>query len=252
MTGVTNFWPLLVSPSPRDIPEVLEAHRRLPYDMLYAKYFTERNAYPLLRNYFLEHPEYTHMIICPDDLVIKPEDVDMLRQDLYENDYPILSGMCNVDLDINKDSYSITLNIPHPMRPLLPKEGTRRWGWRWYAWYNDDLIKKEQELQKRVILQVWHSGFALQAIRRDVVESFGFETDAKANSLEHWECAGTDVMYSNSCALTGVPIYADPRIKMLHLRKSGPVEITLGDPYLVLYHAHSKEGQQIPIELKQS
>jgi hypothetical protein len=239
-----KFHPLLCSPSPRDIHEVMEAHKKLPYDMLYAKYFTERIAYPLLRQYFLEHKQYTHMILCPDDLVIKPEDMKQIKHDVLEGDYPVISGICNVDLDINKDSYTICLNIPHPVRPITRKE-ERIWKhgsipafalpWRWYAWYNDDLIKKEQELQKSIIIRVWHSGFALQAIRRDVVEQIPFQTDAVANGLEHMECSGTDIIYSNSLAASGIPQYADPRIKMVHLRHSGPIEITLGDGFLKFY-----------------
>jgi len=244
----TEFKPLLVSPSPRDILQVLSAHRSLDADMLYAKYFTERNSYPLLKDYFLKHPEYTHMIICPDDLVILPKDLVQLAVDIYNNDYPIISGICNVDLDITKDFYSITENIPHPVRPLMPKEGERKWGWRWYSWYNDVSIKREQELQKQEIIQVWHSGFALQALRRDVVEQIDFVTDSEANDIQNWESAGTDVMFSNSCALSGIPIFADPRIKMLHLRKSGKVEITLGDGELRFYPNGSKDYSLVPIE----
>jgi len=244
----TEFKPLLVSPSPRDISQVLLAHRSLDADMLYAKYLTERNAYPLLKDYFLKHPEYTHMIICPDDLVILPKDLVQLAVDIYNNDYPIISGICNVDLDITKDFYSITENIPHPVRPLMPKEGERKWGWRWYSWYNDISIKREQELQKQEIIQVWHSGFALQALRRDVVEQIDFVTDSEANNIQNWESAGTDVMFSNSCALSGIPIFADPRIKMLHLRKSGKVEITLGDGELRFYPNGSKDYSLVPIE----
>lgn len=190
------------------------------------------------------------MVLCPDDLVIKPEDVEKLEADILEMDYPIISGICNVDLDINKDKYSICENIPHPVRPLLPKEGTRRWGWRWYSWYNDETIKREQLLQNKKVIQVWHSGFALQAIRRDVVKELEFVTDAKANELTNWECAGTDVMFSNSCGLSGIPIYADPSIKMLHLRKSGPVEITLGNPFMALYLAGQDTPQTFTLELE--
>lgn len=246
-----KFNPLLVSPSPRDIKEVLEAHRLLPYNMLYAKYFTERNAYPLLRDYFLKHKEYTHMIICPDDLLITPNDIETLKSDILQDDYPILSGICNVDLDVTKNFWSITENIPHPVRPLQPKEGERKWGWRWYSWYNDSKISQEQALQKRSIIQVWHSGFALQSLRRDVVESIEFVTDSEANGIENWESAGTDIMFSNSCSLTGIPIFADPRIRMLHLRKYGKVEITLGNGELRFYPANSSEYQKIEIELKQ-
>jgi len=238
MTGLKEWKPLLCSPSPRNIPEVLEAHRRLPYDKLYAKYFIEGDAYWHLRNFFLKSKEYTHMILIPDDLVVLPQDMEQLWYDLQEYDYPILSGMCNVDLDTMRDYFSITENLPHPVRPLKKVDDPERrrwWGWRWYAWFNSEMIKKEQIRQaamtgyRHPIFRVMHSGFALQCLRRDVVEKISFVTDAADNAMPQAECSSVDIMFSNSCALANIAIMVDPRIKMLHLRHGGPVEIELGD-----------------------
>lgn len=233
MVGIKSWNPLFCSPSPRDITEVIQCHQKIPYDRLYAKYFIEREAYWHLRNFFLQHKEYTHMVIIPDDLVFTPEDVEQLYNDLKEYDYPILAGICNVNLDNFKDYYAITQNLPHPIRPLKKQDdpdGKRRWlGWRWYVWYNDSTIKDEQERQKRTIIRVMHSGFALQCLRRDVVEAIAFTTDAEDNGLVNLECSSVDVMFSNSCAIAGIAIMIDPRIKMLHMRHSWPVEITLGE-----------------------
>ena len=204
MSIVVKFNPLLCSPSPRDIPEVYEAHRKLPYDKLYAKYFIEREAYWHLRNFFLMHEEYSHMIICPDDLVIQPEDFELLKADILQDDYPILSGLCNVDLDIYRGFLSATQNLPHPKRPLIARDEPdykKRWGWRWYAWFSKDTIKQEQERQGREIIQVMHSGFAMQALRRDVVKAIEFTTDAAENGITEAETSSVDVMFSNSCAM---------------------------------------------------
>ena len=75
---MTKINPLLCCPSPRDIREVYEALRETGYDRLYAKYYPEKTAYNLLRDYFLDHTEYTHLVICPDDLIIKKEHIDSL------------------------------------------------------------------------------------------------------------------------------------------------------------------------------
>lgn len=234
MTGIDYWNPLFCSPSPRDIDQVTKCHQQIPFDRVYAKYFVEREAYWHLRNFFLQHPEYTHMIIIPDDLVFTPQDVKSLYHDLREYDYPILSGICNVDLGEYKDKWSITQNLPHPVRPLKKCDDPTRkraWlGWRWYAWFDDDTIKAEQQRQKSEIIRVPHSGFALQCIRRDVVEAIEFTTDGPDNGLANVETSSVDVMYSNSCAIAGIAIMVDPRIRMLHLRESGPVEITLGEP----------------------
>lgn len=174
------------------------------------------------------------MVLIPDDLVFTPQDVEQLYADLKEYDYATISGICNVDLDANRDKYSITENLPHPVRPLKKidcKEPHRRWfGWRWYSWFTDKTIAEEQKRQDRIIIRVQHSGFALQAIRRDIVEQTEFRTDGPDNGIEgNSETSSVDVMFSNSLGLQGIAIFVDPRIKMLHLRHSGPVEISLGD-----------------------
>lgn len=257
MTGITSWKPLFASPSPRDIPQVIKCHQQLKYDRVYAKYFVERAAYWHLRNFFLQHPEYTHLILIPDDLVFTPDDVEQIYKDLQENDYPILSGICNVNLDSHKDRWSITENLPHPMRPLQKCDdptGDKAWyGWRWYSWFTDKTIEEEQKRQNSTIIRVPHSGFALQCIRRDVVEAIEFVTDAKDNGLEDVETSSVDVMFSNTCMFARIPIMVDPRIKMLHLRNQGPVDITLGNPeiwYIVngekrTYHFAEKEDRQV-------
>ena len=126
------------------------------------------------------------------------------------------------------------LDGPVRFHPGDDPTGKRWWGWRWYSWYNADTIKKEQLRQsgqagyRHPIFRVMHSGFALQCIRRDVVEMISFVTDAADNGLKESETSSVDIMYSNSCAIAGVAIMVDPRIKMLHLRHAGPVTIELG------------------------
>lgn len=236
MSGIKDWNPLFCSPSPRDIPEVMECHRRLPFDRLYAKYFVEREAYWHLRRFFLSHPEYTHLVLIPDDLVFKMSDVEQLYRDLREYDYAILSGICNVDLGPNRDKWSITENLPHPIRPLKKvdnPQGNRRWfGWRWYSWYTNESIRDEQKRQNREIFRVQHSGFALQSIRRDIVERVEFITDAVENGIPESETSSVDIMFSNLCGAAGFAIFVDPRIRMLHMRQAGPVEITLGNAEL--------------------
>lgn len=245
VAGIQAWNPLFCSPSPRDIAEVTRAHQKIPFDRLYAKYFVEREAYWHLRNFFLKHDEYTHLVIIPDDLIVEPHHVAQLYKDLEECDYAVLSGICNIDL-AHPHLYSITENLPHPVRPLkkidCPTETPqRRWyGWRWYSWFTDKTIQDEQKRQNSIIIRVQHSGFALQAIRRDVVEQIEFMTDALENGIKESETSSVDVMFSNSCGAAGIPIFVDPRIKMLHLREAGPVEIILGDSELW----HIKNGDK--------
>lgn len=213
--------PLLCSPSPRDIEKVRDALMECPYDILYAKYYREKLAVTNLYEYFMAHPEYTHFIYCPDDLVIRPEHLSSLKKILDARDYPILSGVCNVDLDDMKDFLSITYNLPHPAKHIKGKQ----LGWRYYHWYHKN--------DGNGVVQTLHSGFAAQIIRRDVLEKIKFDNDASFNPLENPNEAGSaDVMFSNTCAIACLPIVASLDVRMLHLRHHGKIEITLGNPFM--------------------
>ncbi len=222
--------PLLVSPSPRDIREVYEALKETGYDRLYAKYYPEKTAYNLLRDYFLDHEEYTHLVICPDDLIIKTNDIAHLVHILEKHDFPVLSGVCNVDNGANKDLLNITFNLPHPRR-MVPER--KQVGWRHYHW-----VHKDQKFQTE-LLPFLFSGFAAMFIRRDVVKRYKFTADATQNSTPSLITEAIDVMFANVCAIEGIPQMVDTAVRMEHLKgKERFFDITLGNGELRLYHAN--------------
>lgn len=250
---------LIAVPSPRDIKQVLKAHDKLEEEVAYAKYLPERIAYNLLRDYFLNYTDCTHMVIAPDDLVIEQHHIDKLKQDISEYDYAVISGLCNVAQGKGLDElYSITENLPHPLRPAIeptvPEKIRHEWGYRWYAWYSKAALKKEIQRQSssttkpKEIIRVWHSGFALQAIRRDIVKVIQFQTDVleQGPGFEKMETASTDIMFSNACAFLKIPIYVDTKINMLHLRSAGDIEIMFGDYQLQIKHRDGTRETYIP------
>lgn len=212
------FNPLLCSPSPRDIREVEEALKGIGYDILYAKYYPIEEAAKRLKQYFLEHEEYTHFIWCPDDLMVTQAHLDKLEKTLQEKNYPILSGVCNVDTDENKLFLSITKNLPHPTR--INEFG---YGWRYYHWYHVSEVKG--------IMKVNHSGNACGIFRRDIMEKLPFQDDSKFNA-DNGRFGSVDVMISNMCAHKKIPIMVDTDVKMLHMRHSGQIDITIGDGFM--------------------
>lgn len=227
MSAKINF--LLASPSPRDIREVYDALKACPYDRLYAKYFPEIQAYNLMRQYFLARPQYTHLIICPDDLLIKKENVERLAELLKEHDYDNLAGVCNVDLGENKDLLNVTTNLPHPTR-TVPERGIV--GWRFYDW-----IRRDKRYEEK-ITTVPFSGFAAQAINRRTVEKFKFQDDSKFNGTPDLMTGAIDVMWANQCATSKPPIkqHVDMSNRMKHLKLQSKFwDIQLGDGEIRLY-----------------
>lgn len=227
---MTKINPLLCSPSPRDITDVYEALKETGYDRLYAKYYPEKTAYNLLRDYFLDHEEYTHLVICPDDLIIRKKNIDTLIWDLEQKDYPILSGVCNVDSAATKDFLNITWNLPHPKR-TVPEKGVI--GWRHYHW-----VHKDQKIDP-VVRPFLFSGFAAMFIRRDVVKRYKFTDDANQNGTPSLITGAIDVMFANICAIENIPQMVDTAVRMEHLKgKDRFFDIALGDGELRLYHAN--------------
>lgn len=234
--------PLLCCPSPRDITEVYDELKKTGYDRLYAKYFPEKIAYEKLREYFLDHDEYTHLVLCPDDLVIKKEHFDQLIQDLEKSNYAVLSGVCNVDNGVHKDYFNITENLPHPTR-LVPERD--QIGWRWYSWVHKDTIFSNP------ITSFWFSGFACMVLRRDVVNRIGFIDDARTNGTPDLMTGAIDVMFANACAMEKIPQMVDTRVIMEHLKgKERFFDIILGDGELRLYHANKDTYELIYAEPK--
>ena len=222
-----NF--LLCCPSPRDIKEVYVELIKCPYDRLYAKYFPETTAYRLMRDFFLSHLEYTHLMICPDDLVIKAENVEMIRAELEKQDYDNLAGVCNVDLKENADLLNITTNLPHPKR-TVPERG--QVGWRFY-----DRIPRNR-VHDEDIITVPFSGFAAQAINRKTVERLKFVDDSTFNEQQGLQTGAIDAMWANQCAFAKPPIKQHVMLKnrMKHLKKKNKFwDIMIGDGELRYY-----------------
>jgi hypothetical protein len=191
--------PLLAIPSPRDISQFKEHVDKLRIDKLWLKYYKEIHAFEHIRNYFLKHKEYTHLIICPDDLIVKPYDLTRLIAGLNRYDHAVLCGVCNIDkLPVNLNQLAIT-----PLKHVPNVDVVMRR----YVW----ISTKSKRIRKGEIFQVGYAGFPLFAIRRDIVEMIPFRYDG---------ICCIDVFFCWDCHRAEVPIFVDPKINMLHLKIS--------------------------------
>lgn len=180
--------PLIGIPSPRDIPEFLSAIALIHDDKIWAKYHTEFDAYCILRNFFLEHTEYTHLVIIPDDLIVTRSEYEYLKEQV--KNYPVFSGTCNLDLKSeNKDLFickldwnKLDLGIGYLTRAEL------------------DRLPGVQEMA--------FEGFACCFIRRDVVEKVPF-----VGSLT---CGYFDRRFAYDCKQLDIPLMVDTSIRMHH------------------------------------
>lgn len=212
---------LLCRGSPRsDIINVETWNDKLSCDNYIVRYLPEHRAYKEMRRYFLEHKEYTHMVLATDDIVVLPEHVKKLQRALEEYDCPVLSGMMNVDQNDTK-----TVNISYRI-------ATKERRFRTYYWIH------RKDLPKDDIIQVEFSGFPLMAIKREIVERFEFDADRIFEGKKSENGASLDLVFCWKCKENNIPIYVDTRIDMKHLRKSGRMHI----------HAKQPRFDFIPVE----
>lgn len=192
---------LLAMPSPRDIDDVIRAWENLPDDQLHVKYFKEWSAYQQIRNFFLDHIEYTHLAICPDDLVITPKDLDYLKDDIEKFDFPVVSGMSNVNMD-KPDLMNVMIgSIPAKMA-----QNRTPFAWNKFRDFKQDLTK------------VLFSGFPLMIIRRDIVEKIDFDSESKLDGFDPDQVGNLDIHFCWRCYENNIPIWVDRRARMIHLR----------------------------------
>jgi hypothetical protein len=205
---------LIVSPSPRQIlqcKEGIDDIKGVP--KLIVKYFKEADAYKIMRDYFLKHKkDFDYMAIAPDDLIVGQRYYDMLIKDLEKEKYPVLSGVCNLNLLGSPERLAICID----KLPNIHKQE------REYAWA--DTRNKDHPVPSGII-KVKFSGFPFMFIRKDIVEQIDITGDLPYNlDLPPHSHGSTsmDLQFCWDCDKKGIDIYCDTRVRMVHLSGAIP------------------------------
>jgi len=210
---------LVCIPSPRDIKEVTENWTTYDHDVVVAKYMLHHEAQKFLREWFLEHTEYTHLAWIPDDVVVDYGDLETLWS-YAKDDYPVLSGICPVDEDETRPR-----GIPLVIQKVIPT-GDRHSGDEYK--HPREWVYKHELYPCDNIIRVEHSGFPCMIISRDVMERVSWRGSTKlGKDLE----GNYDWQFSQDCKKMNIPIHVMPYVYLKHLRnqqskeaKSNPIE----------------------------
>lgn len=212
--------PLLVIRSPKDWKPNIESYAKIDFiDKLWLKNFPLESANSIMINFVINHPKYTHIIICSGDVTFDEKPWIILLKDLLEHDYPVLSGCCNY-CDRNWKAKGICRyckegeNHPHinitfdPIR--LDTKLTR-------DSYN--FVSEGWRRRNPVIKQVWFQGFAPAIIRKDVFIKVGFKSLVGyvirgAEWMRKFEA--DDLMFAICCSLLGYSQFCDFRAFIRH------------------------------------
>lgn len=211
---------LLGRASPRaNIPEVEDENSKINCDKLLVQYYSEIPAYKIMRDFFLKN-DYDYLVLATDDIVVKPEHIERLKQSLETSGLPVLSGMMNVDQHeyLKEDG---NLNICYELA-LKDKK------LRYYNWI------KRNELPDKEFFQVKFAGFGLTAIRRDIIERYEFAGDGIFKGKGMSFGASLDFVFCWWCHENQVPVWVDSKIDMQHLRTSGTHQVGTRHPRIWL------------------
>lgn len=180
---------LVACPSPRDIPEFLEAINAVKEDRFFAKYMPEKFAYDTIYDVFSTHKEYGWLVIWPDDLVVRPDQFEQLMAD--SKTYPVIGGYFNRNWQ-DRSLMSVVVNHPN------------------HKW------RTEQEIQEYVkakggnpIIKVEQDYFGCTFIHRDVLTKIGGFRGVPNSSFDYG--------FSLDCMKHGIPMHIDTRVKLVHL-----------------------------------
>jgi len=192
--------PLLVYLQAGDYPEVLEPLKEIPCDKLILKYMAYPWPHDLAREFFLQHEEYTHLIIHPQDLVVTKEDYFKLYNDIRKYNFPVLSGVCNVS---NHGKFKALWSISKKLPSLIHNK-------RYY-----EFMPMGEGLG---IIDVKFQGFIFCFIKRNVIERTTINGDYIFRGAIHINGgAAPDLTFCHNCDEIGVKIYVDTNVRMKHL-----------------------------------
>lgn len=211
---------LLFRGSPRsNIEEVENYNIKLEKvcDVLNIRYMQEIPAYANARRIFLQG-KWDYFVIATDDIVVTPEHVEQLKEDLTDHD--VIGGMMNVDqTEYMKEDGN--LNICYE---LALKDRKLRF----YNWI------KRNGLPEDDIFKVKFNGFALLGIKRDIIKDIEFAGDGIFRGKNMKFGASLDFVFCWDCHIRNIPVFVDKRIDMKHLRTSGTHQVGLRKPEIWL------------------
>ena len=199
--------PLLFYMQAADYPDILEELDKIPCDKFIVKYMPYPWPHNLARDFFLEHEEYTHLIVHPQDLLVKKEHYDALLADIKKYDYPVLSGVCNVERMGHAwaNMWAICKICPSKFR------NERRYFW--VPACKDNIGIMEVEFQGMVFC--W--------IKRDVIERVNLEGEYIFQGTIHTDGRpAPDLNFCINCKKAGIPIHADTDVRMFHYANHKP------------------------------
>lgn len=207
-----------------DLQEVKDGLNSIPCDKYQVSYFDYPYPHRMVESFFKEHMKYTHLILIPNDLVYDITNFEKTKEAILEHDYPVLCGLCNVDLAQHKTDYNVCFKLPD-----LSYVNRR------YNWLAES-TRQELLRRKARFIKVEFAGFPATCIRRDVFDKVHiniFNNPSKTNEAPIWETKGgysNDLIFCHNLHDVKIDTICDLTNTMLHFRYTGIKQNGIKEP----------------------
>lgn len=244
-----KFNPLIAIPSPRNIPKAKAALDTIDenVDRLWVKFYKEDKAYAIMQSYFAMHQEYTHLVLCPDDLMVYTQHFEALADTVRSDPdlYQVLGGICNFDI-VSGNEYRMCVTITFP--PCNPRRHLTGHG---YTFMN---LNDRHKPTPKGVQRVSFNGFPCMFIARSVLERLTLRTDWEFNLQFRLPGSSVDTVFCWEAYQNKIDLYADFDVRMLHLRgwEDPCMKVLTGieEPRLYLQHKGG-EMEEIHYDVQQ-
>lgn len=210
---MSDIKPLLFYMNTGEYKEILADLDKIPCDKFIANFLPYPYPHNLARDFFLEHKEYTHLIVQPQDLHAKKEHFDELVKTVEKTGYDVVSCVCNVERagHRNYSRWAICKELPSLDRTN-----------RYYNWV-------PQTQDKIGLMKVEFQGMVFCCISRKVIERIMINGEYVFKGTWHASnepyAAAPDLTFCHSCKQLGIPIYANTDIRLVHYANHKPSQV---------------------------
>lgn len=181
-------------------------------DRLEVVGYDHDQAHKICRTFFIEHPEYTHLLFIAEDVLVTPDMIDLLIDDQKTTDYKVISGYLNIAFTSDLMSLSTTDLTKHPIRTTND-----------YHFHTLKQCLNNQSLNP--IIPVFFQGLGLTIIDRSVIEKTTFKPYTKIYEWTRFKQFGMkipnfgvmfDLQFALELSKLGILQFVDLRLLMLH------------------------------------
>jgi len=202
--------PLLFYMNASNYAQILEDLHNIPCDKFIVNYTPYPHPHNLARDFFLAHPQYTHLIVQPQDLHVKKEHYEKLIETVEKTGHDVVSCVCNVEREghPHHNMWAICKKIPS-------KDKQRR-KYNWVPATDEKLGLMEVEFQ----------GMVFTCISRRVIERKMIDGEWAFKGTVHVGndrfLAAPDLTFAHCCRELAIKQYADTDIRLVHYANHKP------------------------------